>query len=131
MSVVSAHSPRSRLLRRTPVLCAILAGFLAVADRTDAQGLPGAPREDELDAALLVHHSTIYDTGLPDGRMVWFIVDADGAVLETGVADSEGLEQSLRTQYREITSDFAFELDHMTVEGRVIPLLWMIPVPPA
>ena len=120
----------SRGLLPTPVVCAILGGLLALADRADAQGLPGAPREDELDAALLAHHSIIYDRGLPNGRMVWFIVDANGKVLETGVGDSEGLEESLRTQYPDITSDFAFEFDHMTVEGRLIPLLWMGPEPP-
>ena len=62
--------------------------------------------------------------------MVWFIVDASGdEVLETGVGDSEGLEESLRTQYPDITSDFVFEFYHVTVEGRMIPLLWMIPDP--
>ena len=117
-------------VRRTPVVCAILFGLLALADSTDAQGLPGAPREDQLDAALLAHHSSIYDRGLADGRMVWFIVDASGdEVLETGVGDSQGLEESLRTQYPDIASDFVFELDHVTVEGRMIPLLWMIPDP--
>ena len=113
------------------MVCAILGGLLAIADGADAQGLPGAPRDDQLDAALLAHHSIIYDRGLADGRMVWFIVDANGEVLETGVGDSEGLEESLPTQYPEITSDFAFEFDHMTVEGRLIRLLWMIPEPPA
>ncbi len=117
--------------RRTLVVCAILGGLLAIADRADAQGLPVAPREDQLDAALLAHHSIIYDRGLADDRMVWFIVDANSEVLETGVGDSEGLEESLRTQYPDITTDFAFEFDHMTVEGRVIPLLWMGPEPPA
>ncbi len=121
----------SRVLRRIPVVWTILGALLAISDRVDAQGLPGAPREDELDAALLAHHSIIYDRGSADGRMVWFIVDANGEVLETGVGDSEGLEASLRTQYPEITSDFAFEFDHMTVEGRLIRLLWMIPEPPA
>ena len=115
--------------RRTLVVCAILGGLLGIAERADAQGLPGAPRVDELDAALLAHHSSIYDRGLADGRMVWFIVDANGEVLETGVGDSEGLEESLRTQYPDITSDFVFGFAHMTVEGRGIPLLWMIPDP--
>jgi len=118
----------SRVLRRTPVVCAILGGLLAIANRADGQ-LPGEPRVDELDAALIAHHSIIYDRGLADGRVVWFIVDANSEVLETGVGDPEGLEESLRTQYPDITSDFAFEFDHMTVEGRVIPLLWMIPDP--
>ena len=76
--------------RRTLVVCAILGGLLAIADRADAQGLPGAPREDQLDAALLAHHSIIYDRGLADDRMVWFIVDANSEVLETGVGDSGG-----------------------------------------
>lgn len=120
-----------RVLRPIPVVCTILGGLLAISDRVDAQRLPGAPREDELDAALLAHHSIIYDRGSADGRMVWFIVDANREVLETGVGDSEGLEESLRIQYPDITSDFAFEFDHMTVEGRLIRLLWMIPEPPA
>ena len=120
----------SRVLRRTAVVCAVLGGLLGIADGADAQGLPGEPNEDQLDAALAVHHSTVLDRGLADGLMVWFIVDADSEVVETGVGDSEGLEESLGSQYPDITSDFAFVLNHITINGRVIPLLWMIPDPP-
>ena len=112
------------------MVCAVLGGLLGVADGADAQGLPGEPNEDQLDAALAVHHSIVLDRGLADGLMVWFIVDADSEVVETGVGDSEGLEESLRSQYPDITSDFAFVLNHITINGRVIPLLWMIPDPP-
>ena len=119
----------SRWLRRTPAICVLLGGLAAFVEQGEAQ-LPGEPTEAQLDAALAAHHSAVLDRALPDGQMVWFIVDADAEVLETGIGEPDGLEERLRAQYPNITSDFAFLLTHITVNGREIPLLWMIPEPP-
>ena len=61
------------------------------------------------------------------GVAVWFIVDADKDVFETGVAELEGLEGDLRIRYPDITGDGALELDHITVTGLVVRVLWMLP----
>jgi hypothetical protein len=50
--------------------------------------------------------------------------------LETGVGETIGLEDKLRSLYPEITSDFVFELLFMTINGRRVPILWMLPGPP-
>ena len=116
--------------RPSSVIFAIIFGLLANADDAVAQGLPGQPTDDQLDAALAEHHSGVLDRGLPEGRRVWFIVDAEGEVVETGVGEPEGLGAHLREEYPETTSDFGFDLVHVTVNGREIPLLWLIPQPP-
>ena len=56
------------------------------------------------------------------------IVDRDSEVTETGIDDSEGLEDRLRAQHPDI--GFALLFDHITINGRFVPILWMMPPPP-
>ena len=123
-------APCIRILRRTPFVSTMLLSLLAAAARQAyGQELPPTPSDDELDAALVAHHPKVLDERLAEGLMVWFIVDRDSKVTETGIEDSKGLEDRLRAQNPNI--GFALLFDHITINGRVVPLLWMMPAPPS
>ena len=93
------------------------------------QELPGAPTEAELDTGLAVHHSGVLDDGLPGGQVVWFIINEEMEILETGIGAKAGLFERIRSLHPDITSDYSFNVNHMTVTGFQIPILWMIPKP--
>ncbi len=95
-----------------------------------AQGLPFEPTEEQLEEAVTTHHPEIAAEGLPEGHKVWFIIDAEMEVLETGVDEADGLADRLRELYPEITTEFDLELSHITVFGQAIEILWMVPEPP-
>ncbi len=121
-------APCIRILRRTPFVSTMLLSLLAAAARQAyGQELPPTPSDDELDAALVAHHPKVLDERLAEGLMVWFIVDRDSDVTETGIDDSRGLEDRLRAQNPNI--GFALLFDHITINGRVVPILWMMPPP--
>ena len=121
-------APCIRILRRTTFVSTMLLSLLAAAARQAyGQELPPTPSDDELDAALVAHHPKVLDERLAEGLMVWFIVDRDSKVTETGIDDSKGLEDRLRAQNPNI--GFALLFDHITINGRVVPILWMMPPP--
>ena len=125
-----ASSDRS-LLRISAALFAVTTLLAVGTAQATAQDLPpGAPTEDQLDAALATHHPDVLDRGLPDGHEVWFIVDAEANILETGAEEADDLQAKLRERYPEITTEAWFEMDHITVNGREVLILWMIPIPP-
>ncbi len=105
----------------------LLSLLAAAAGQAYGQELPPTPSDDELDAALVAHHPKVLDERLAEGLMVWFIVDRDSKVTETGIDDSKGLEDRLRAQNPHI--GFALLFDHITINGRVVPILWMMPPP--
>ena len=107
----------------------LLSLLAAAARQAYGQELPPTPSDDELDAALVAHHPKVLDERLAEGLMVWFIVDRDSKVTETGIDDSKGLEDRLRAQNPDI--GFALLFDHITINGRVVPILWMMPPPTA
>jgi bla regulator protein blaR1 len=86
---------------RPPSASAVIAALRPAASPVLPDGsLPGDPGEARLAAALLAHHSAALAAGLPEGSVVWFIVDRAGAVVRTGIESGTAREVEARVRAR-------------------------------
>ena len=100
---------------------------LGAASAGGAQEPPDPPTDVELDEAILTHHPDLMDRPLGEGLQVWFVLDSDGNVAATGIDEADGLEAKVQAEYPSVTPGYAFRVDHITVNGRFVPILWLVP----
>ena len=112
---------------RWTIPVAVTVALLSTAGTGSAQEPPDPPTDEELDEAIWTHHPDLMDRPLGDGRQVWFVLDSDGAIVATGIREADGLEEKIQAQYPSVTPGYAFTADHITVNGRFVPILWLVP----
>ena len=106
---------------------AVAVALLGAASTVSAQAPPEPPTDEEVDEAIWAHHPDLMDRPLGDGLQVWFVLDSEGDIAATGIDEAEGLEEELQAEYPIVTPGYAFRVDHITVNGRVVPILWLVP----
>lgn len=92
--------------------------------------LRGDPGDERLFAELQRHHSAAISSGLPQGSVVWFVVDEAGSVVHTGIVrgkDVDELHGDLRRRYPGETSDFAFRWSDVPVGATPVKIVWLLP----
>lgn len=94
--------------------------------------LPFTPSSEQVSAALVAHHPRIVAEGLPQDRLVWFVLDERMQVTHTGVGLPEGIRDRIRAEHPGVESDFALTVDYETADwGHRIVTHWIVPPPPA
>lgn len=93
--------------------------------------LPFTPEDGRIADELTNNHPSVLANGVPAGQAVWFITDEEARVLRTGVDSSEGLVARLQEEHPGDASDFALFFDAEAADGSTIPVVWIVPPPPA
>lgn len=93
--------------------------------------LPGDPGQGRIAAEIRAHHSAALASGLPEGSIVWFVVDRRGDVVRTGI--ERGTEREVtarvRRRYPAETSDLQLAWSDVAAGGDTVGVVWLLPPP--
>jgi bla regulator protein blaR1 len=91
--------------------------------------LPGDPGGARVAAELLAHHGAAIAAGLPEGSVVWFVVDRAGTVVRTGIERGTDREVEARVRARypgEASGRFALGFEGTFAGVGAARVLWLM-----
>lgn len=113
-----------------PSATALIASLRYAPPPVNADGsLPGDPGDARLAAELLAHHGAAMAAGLPEGSVVWFVVDRAGTVVRTGIERGSDREVEARVRARypaEASGRFALGFEGEFAGAGTARVLWLL-----